>query len=60
MIGDSVIKGIQARGLKKNTDINWCSGATVALFNDRLTEIGTNDYSDIVLYIGGNDASIGK
>jgi len=49
LIGDFVIKGIQARGLNNKTDINSCSGATVALLNDRLTEIGTHDYSGIVL-----------
>ena len=59
LIGDSITKGIQARGMNNKTDINLCSGATIALFNDRLTEIGTNNYLDIVLYIGGNDASNG-
>ena len=60
LIGDSVFKGIQRRGLNNKTDINSGSGATINLLNERLSEVGTHKYSNVVLYIGGNDVSNGK
>ena len=59
LIGDSILKGINSRGLK--TDVKICSRSGASI-NDMLNEISIydmNSFANIIICIGGNDCSRG-
>lgn len=59
LIGDSIFKVINKRGLKDNIDVISIGGATVGTLSTKLSTIDSRQYSNVVIYCGGNDVSAG-
>lgn len=57
LIGDSILKGIQTRGLDSNVNVKTCPGASVNDIKARLENIDLSTYKTIIIYVGGNDSS---
>jgi hypothetical protein len=60
IIGDSVIKGIQQKGLNDKIDIKKCSGAKIKDISNSLDNLDMGPYSNVIIHVGGNDVSGGK
>lgn len=57
MIGDSILHGVNVKGLKNNVHKHSVSGATI---NTLIKDIGMYDltqFHTVILYVGGNDIS---
>lgn len=59
IMGDSIIKGINPRGLKNNVHCN-ISGATVDVLQDQIFVYDLRNFSTIIIYVGGNNVSNGS
>lgn len=59
IIGDSIIKGINQRGLKKHVHIHGISGATVETVLEQLPLFDLKNFSAVIISVGGNDISNG-
>jgi len=59
IIGDSIIKGIQPRGLNTNVDCRTCPGAIITDLGKRIEQLDMRVYSKVAVYVGGNDVSSG-
>ncbi|CAC5420036.1 unnamed protein product [Mytilus coruscus] len=57
IIGSSIIKGINARKIGKDVDIRTYRGATVPILTEKIIKSNLQHYTNIVLVVGGNDAS---
>ena len=57
LIGDSIIKGIQKKGLKNDVDVLTLPGRKAADIRKRLLELDLSTYKNIIIYVGGNDAA---
>ncbi|WAR14467.1 hypothetical protein MAR_004572 [Mya arenaria] len=53
-------KGIQPPGLSTNVELVKISGAKIRDVAQRLNEIDTRHYNDVIIHVGGNDVSDGK
>lgn len=60
LIGDSIFKVINKRGLNEHIDVESLSGAKVHDIQERVKMADFRQYNDVVLYVGGNDVSSGK
>ena len=60
IIGDSIINGINSKGLKSTVHCNGISGATVQTVHEKLTVYDLKNFADVVIYVGGNDISNGS
>lgn len=60
LIGDSILRDIQSRGLKKTVDIHSISGGRVNHVRDRFFNMDFTDVSDVIMYTGGNDVADGR
>lgn len=60
IIGDSIIKGINERGLKQHVHCHGISGATVETVLDQLSLFDLKNLTSIVISVGGNDLSKGS
>lgn len=55
IIGDSILKGIQRKGLNNNVHVKTLRGAKISDVKARLSSINVSQYSDVVVYVGGNN-----
>ena len=60
IIGDSVVKGIEPRGLDAKVDRATCPGAIIPDIGNQVSQMDMNQYSNVIVYVGGNDVSAGK
>lgn len=60
IIGDSILKGITHRGLQSDVEIRTNRGATSKEILEKLKQTDLKKYANVVVYVGGNDASRGK
>lgn len=60
IIGDSLMRGIQKRGLAADVEIKTLPGAKLDEVARRLNEYDLSNFSNIIIYIGGNDVASGK
>ena len=59
LIGDSIISPVNPRGLKKEVFKHSISGAKIDHIFDQSNIFNMNQFSDIIIFVGGNDASSG-
>lgn len=57
LIGDSILSGINRKGLNKNVECLPVPGAKIDTISDRIQMYDLTKFSSIVLYVGGNNAS---
>ena len=55
VIGDSILKGINKRGLSENTDVRTLRGAKVKDISFSISKWNHHSYAKYVIYVGGND-----
>lgn len=60
LIGDSIISGVNPRGLKESVHRNGMSGATVESIIKEVKLFDLEKFSHVVIYVGGNNASRGS
>lgn len=58
LIGDSIITGINPQGLKENVHRSGISGATVDSVLKEIKLFDLDKFSHVIIYVGGNDASL--
>ena len=59
IIGDSIIKGINPKGLKDYVHCNGISGATVETVTDQISVYDLKNFDTVIVSVGGNDVSNG-
>ena len=57
LIGDSLISAVNPKGLKQNVFKNGISGATIDCILNKVKVFDLTQFSNVVIYVGGNDAS---
>ena len=57
IIGDSIIKGINAKGLKSYVHCSGISGATVEKVSDQISVYDLKNFDTVIISVGGNDVS---
>lgn len=60
LIGNSILRDLQSRGLKKKVDIHSVSGVRVNHVRDRFLNMDLTDVSDVIMYTGDNDVGDGR
>ena len=60
IIGDSIIKGINPKGLKTYVHCNGISGGTVETVTDQLSVYNLKNFDTVIISVGGNDVSNGS
>ena len=60
IIGSSIVKAINPRGLDTHVDRYSCPGAIIPDIGAKINQIDMGQYSNVVVYVGGNDVSSGK
>ena len=56
LIGDSILSGINKKGLNRNVECHPISGATVDILLDKILIFDLRCFENIVIYVAGNDA----
>ena len=59
IIGDSIIKGINAKGLTDYVHCNGISSATIETVTDQISVYDLKNFDTVILSVGGNDVSNG-
>ena len=57
LIGDSILSGINKKGLNKNVECHPISGATVDILADKIRIYDLKCFENIVIYVAGNDCA---
>lgn len=57
IIGDSILSGVNKRGLNRNVECLSVPGATIETINDKIQLYDISKFNNIVVYVGGNDAA---
>ena len=57
LIGDSILSGINKKGLNKNVECHPISGATVDILIDKIRIYDLKCFENIVIYVAGNDCA---
>ena len=57
IIGDSIIRNINPRGLTESVSVNTIAGGKICHAETRLTHWNFEEAEKVILYIGGNDAA---
>lgn len=57
LIGDSIVSGINPKGLKGNIYKHGIGGATIDVLLKEIEVYDLNQFSHIIVYVGGNNAS---
>ena len=60
IIGDSIINGINPRGLKNYVHCSGISGATVETVHEKMSVYNLKNFTNVIIYVGGNDVSNGS
>ena len=56
LIGDSILSGINKKGLNKNVECHPISGATVDILMDKIQIYDLKCFENIIIYVAGNDS----
>ena len=56
IIGDSILSGINPKGLKKKCFVSFLPGATLSTLTENIQN-DLNNFKDIIVYVAGNDAA---
>ena len=59
ILGSSIVKGINEKGLQPGVHVNGVSGGTIESISEKLQVYNLQQFSTIIIYAGGNDASNG-
>jgi hypothetical protein len=60
IIGDSILKGINRRGLSRNIDVKTVRGAVIRDIAEYLKTAGNiGQYENVIIHVGGNDVANG-
>ena len=59
IIGDSIVQGVNPRGLKQNIQVITCRGKQAIDISTKLQIMNLNSFKQIIIYAGGNDAANG-
>lgn len=57
IIGDSILSGINQKGLKNNVECQPISGATIDSLTEKLHIYDLKSFKEIIIYVSGNDVS---
>ena len=57
IIGDSILSGVNRKGLSHNIECQPYSGANIKTMYEKVQMFDLSKFSDIVIYVGGNDSS---
>ena len=57
IIGDSILSGINRKGLSHNVECQPYPGANIDTIYEKVQMFDLTKFSDIVIYVGGNDSS---
>ena len=57
LIGDSILSGINKKGLNKNVECHSISGATIETIIDKIQIYDLNCFDNIIIYVAGNDCA---
>ena len=57
IIGDSVLTGVNRKGLSPNTECQPYSGVSIDIVFEKVQMFDLSKFSDIVIYVGSNDSS---
>ena len=57
IIGDSILSGVNRKGLSRNVECQPYSGANIDTILEKVQMFDLTKSSDIVIYVGGNDSS---
>lgn len=57
IIGDSILTGVNRKGLAPNIECQPYSGANIDVVYEKVQMFDLSKFSDIVIYVGGNDSS---
>ncbi|MES9881522.1 MAG: GDSL-type esterase/lipase family protein [Sedimenticola sp.] len=57
LIGDSILSGINQKGLNKNVECLTLPGATVDVIQRKIKIFDLKQFDNVIIYVGGNDAS---
>ena len=57
IIGDSILSGVNRKGLSHNIECQPYSGANIKTMYEKVQMFDLSKFSDIVIYLGGNDSS---
>mgnify|MGYP000246454374 FL=1 len=60
MIGSSILKGIQTRGLNPEVEISTNPGADSKRILEKVRKSNLDSYANVIVYIDGNDISNGR
>ena len=60
LIGDSIIGSMNQKGLEPNVIKNGISGAKISHIISQIKVYDMKSFSNVIIYIGGNDASSGS
>lgn len=59
LIGDSIISGVNPKGLKETVRRSGISGATIDSISKEIKVFNLDKFSHVIIYVGGNNASRG-
>ena len=57
IIGDSILSDVNRKGLSRNVECQPYPGANIDTIYDKVQMFDLTKFSDIVIYVGGNDSS---
>ena len=57
IIGDSILSGINQKGLSRNVTTQPFPGATVEIILNKLVMYNLGQFESVIIYVGGNDAA---
>ena len=60
LIGDSLISSVNPKGLKQNVFRNGISGGKITHVLNHMKVFDLNQFSTVIIYVGGNDAANGS
>ena len=56
IIGDSLLAGVNRKGLKNGVHCQSFSGATVSMIQEKIKMFDLSEFHNVVIYVGGNDS----
>ena len=57
LIGDSLLSGVNKKGLKDDVHCQPLPGATIEIIKDKISMFDISKFKNVVIYVGGNDAA---
>lgn len=57
LIGDSLLSGVNRKGLRDNVHCQSFSGANIRTIKDKISMFDLTKFRNVVIYVGGNDAA---